>query len=83
MASARLLQYRDAAAKIPRRKIGRDYIMSINSDSLNDIFARTQSQRMQKMTWENRLQPLRPWCQEVVAGLLIVFFIAVCAIFPW
>lgn len=82
MASAKLLQYQRAAAKIPTRRKGRDYIMSIMSDA-ELTFARTQSQEFQNMEWESRLQPLRPWCQEFIAGLLLVFFIIMCAIFPW
>ena len=77
MASARLLEYKRRADKIPTR-IGRAYTMSINSDAHDLSFRRAQSQRMQNMAWENRAKPLMSWFR--IAALFIGFavFMAAC-----
>ena len=76
MASARLLEYKRRADKIPKlpKAIGRSYIMSINSAEYDRVFRRTQSAKMAALAWEGRPSKWRAVCRDVA------LFIGFCMI---
>jgi hypothetical protein len=80
MASARLLTYQRAAAKIPTLPKGRSYTMSVNSDFHDRVFRRTQSAKMGNLAWEGRTKALRSWCEIAALGAGLTVFMAFCVL---
>jgi hypothetical protein len=79
MASARLLEYKRRADKIPVAPKGRPYVMSINSAEHDRVFRRTQSTKMAALRWEKREPKLRSICRDI--ALFIGFCIIVAIAF--
>lgn len=50
----------------------RGYTIGAHADYCRDdfIFPRMQSREMRSMPWENRMRPLRSWCEIAATGLL-------------
>jgi hypothetical protein len=87
MASARLLKFQEAAAKIPPNPVnapepikprGRPYVMSINSAEHDRVFRRTQSAKMAATGWQSRLKPFRSWCEIAALGAGLTVFMVAC-----
>ena len=59
------------------KKVGRDYVMSINSAEHDRVFRRTQSAKMAAREWE---RPIEPTWAAWMAGFCIIAFIAVVTV---
>lgn len=78
MASPRLLEFKRRADKIPSKT----YVMSVNTSRYANMeIPRTQSKAMESAQWEGRLAPPRPIWKDLLAGVFLLIFLYIIAIF--
>ena len=76
MASAKLLEYKRRADKIPKlpKAKGRPYIISINSAEYDRVFRRQQSAKMAALAWE-REPHWKSWAAAICAAVFIIIVV--------
>ena len=87
MASGQLLYYQRAASKIPPNpanapetvappslRIGRPFVMSINSAEYDRVFRRQQSAKMAALAWE-REPHWKSWAAAICAAIFIIIVV--------
>ena len=83
MASAKLLEYKRRASNIPAnpanapepsKRIGRPFVMSINSAEYDRVFRRQQSAKMAALAWE-REPHWKSWAAAICAAIFIIIVV--------